>query len=133
MESKILFLSEDIARSQNCDYQYHALTLPKLSMISKCQFLTLKAKKIVRAIHRVPLRKKVDENNYIYTTTSPLFKDKNILKLSDIYYLHLALFAYDCVHGNVPEFFIDYLLTADTFIFCTADLILFVFLKYPIK
>ena len=72
-------------------------------------------KKIIRAMHRVPLRKKVDENSYTYTTTSPLFKDKNILKLSDVYYLHLALFAYDILYGNVPEFFLNYLLTANIF------------------
>ena len=72
-------------------------------------------KKVIRAIHCQRLRKKIDENTYIYTNTSPLFKDKNILKLSDIYYFHLALFAYDCFHDNVPDIFLNYLLTADAF------------------
>ena len=72
-------------------------------------------KKVIRAIHCLRFRKKIGENNYIYTSASPLFKDKNILKLSDIYYFHLALFAYDCFHGNVPDIFSNYLLTADVF------------------
>lgn len=25
------------------------------------------------------------------------------------------MFAYDCVNGNIPEYFVNYLLTADTF------------------
>ncbi len=35
--------------------------------------------------------------------SSPLFKDLNIVKLKDLFKLHVNLFMYDFVHGQLPE------------------------------
>lgn len=71
-------------------------------------------KKLIRALHVARLRKQVGDS-YTYTHTSPLFKNKNALKLQDIYYFHLALFAYDCYYDLVPSSFEKYLLSANNF------------------
>ena len=65
--------------------------------------------KIVRAI---TCSKKFDKKTKIITHTAPLLKKLNLLSLNDIYYLHLALFAYDCIlTNNLPTVFTNYINT----------------------
>ena len=68
--------------------------------------------KIIRAI---TCSKKYNKDTKEVTHTEPLLKRLNLLSLNDIYYLHLALFAYDCLlTNNLPETFDDYIKTVDS-------------------
>ena len=63
--------------------------------------------KVIRAI---ACSKKYDKETKTITHTAPLLKKLNLLSLNDIYYLQLALFAYDCLlTADLPDIFDDYL------------------------
>ena len=63
--------------------------------------------KIIRAINGSC---KYNKETGIVTHTAPILKKLNILNLNSIYYLHLSLFAYDCViTKDLPLLFTDYL------------------------
>ena len=63
--------------------------------------------KIIRAI---TCSKKYDKKSKTITHTAPLLKKLNLLNLNDIYYLQLALFAFDCIiTNNLPSSLSDYI------------------------
>lgn len=65
--------------------------------------------KVIRAITR---SKKYDKETKVVTHTAPLLKKLGLLRLNDIYYLHLALFAYDCLRSpDLPSLFENYIST----------------------
>jgi len=67
--------------------------------------------KVIRAITR---SKKYDKETKVVTHTAPLLKYLNLLSVNGMYYLQLALFAYDCLRSvNLPSLFEDYLTTSD--------------------
>ena len=65
--------------------------------------------KVIRAITR---SKKYNKETKIITHTAPLLKKLGLLSLNDIYYLHLTLFAYDCLRSpDLPSLFENYITT----------------------
>ena len=57
--------------------------------------------KIVRAIFRKP---KYDKTSKMHTSVTPLYKELNVMKVSDLYYYNLAILAHDYFHSNtLPE------------------------------
>jgi exonuclease III len=62
--------------------------------------------KVIRAITR---SKKYNKETRVVTHTAPLLKQLKLLSLNDVYYLQLALFAFDCLRStNLPSLFDDY-------------------------
>ena len=63
--------------------------------------------KVIRAVNGL---KKYDKLTKVVTHTAPLLKKMNLLSLNGIYYLQLALFAFDCLRtNNLPSLFDDYI------------------------
>ena len=44
----------------------------------------------------------------MFAHSNPLFRDLKLSKLSDIHFLQLLSFVYDCVNHMTPDFFSDY-------------------------
>ena len=62
--------------------------------------------KVIRAITR---SKRYNKETTVVTHTAPLLKQLKLLSLNDVYYLQLALFAFDCLRStNLPSLFDDY-------------------------
>ena len=67
--------------------------------------------KIIRAIL---CQKRYDKETKTVTHTAPLLKQLNLLNLNGIYYLQLALFAYDCLlTDTLPDYFTNYITAVD--------------------
>ena len=67
--------------------------------------------KVIRAI---TCSKRYNKETKTITHTAPLLKQLKLLSLNDIYYLQLAMFAYDCLlTGDLPDIFDDYIQTVN--------------------
>ena len=67
-----------------------------------------------KAIRAIMCAKRYDKETKTITHTAPLLKHLKLLSLNDIYYLNLALFAYDCLLTNdLPEIFSNYIENVD--------------------
>ena len=67
--------------------------------------------KVIRAITR---SKKYNKETKVVTHTAPLLKQLKLLSLNDVYYLQLALFAFDCLRStHLPSLFENYIQSRD--------------------
>ena len=67
-----------------------------------------------KAIRAIMCAKRYDKETKTITHTAPLLKHLKLLSLNDIYYLNLALFAFDCLLTNdLPEIFSNYIENVD--------------------
>ena len=67
-----------------------------------------------KAIRAIMCAKRYDKETKTITHTAPLLKHLKLLSLNDIYYLNLALFAFDCLlTNNLPEIFSNYIENVD--------------------
>ena len=67
--------------------------------------------KVIRAISR---SKKYNKETKVVTHTAPLLKQLKLLSLNDVYYLQLALFAFDCLRStHLPSLFENYIQSRD--------------------
>ena len=67
--------------------------------------------KIIRAIL---CQKRYNKETKTVTHTAPLLKQLKLLNLNGIYYLQLALFAFDCLLTNtIPDYFTNYINSVD--------------------